>query len=233
MLISLYCKVYTIITIHILCQDSVMSVNTMLIKRIERMQRGIPFTINGFYKLGSLSAVQKAFSRLASEGTVTCVSKGIYVRPKPLKSLPSIKITISAKQIARAWAKRYGYKLVSQGLEEAYRIGLQTQAPIKTIYWSNGPARKFNIGNELVEIRHITANKLRWEEKPEGILLRSMSVTPASSVATSKMLNAFKRLSLSNEEAIAVVHKLKSSTLSQAWQEKLKQLEDLVSYAHS
>ena len=143
-----------------------MSVALKVSNRVERMKRGVPFSITGFYALGNRTSVQKALSRLAQEGVVERVSKGIYVRPKPLPSMPSIKTTASAEQVAKVWAKEHGYKLVSQGQEAAYRLGLQTQAPMRTIFWSNGPSREFRIGNEVVEVRHITEQKLRWGNAP-------------------------------------------------------------------
>ena len=68
--------------------------------------------------------MQKALSRLAQEGVVERVAKGIYVRPKTLASMPSIKITASAEQIAKKWAQQHGYTLVRQGIKSAYRLGL-------------------------------------------------------------------------------------------------------------
>ena len=154
--------------------------------RVNRMKRGVPFSITGFYSLGNHTSVQKALSRLAQEGVVERVSKGFYVRPKTLSSMPSIKATTSAEQVARVWAKEHGYKLVRQGQEAAYRLGLQTQAPMKTVYWSNGPSREFRIGNQVVEVRHIGAQKLRWVKEPVGSLLRGLLVTPPESVEVSR-----------------------------------------------
>ena len=202
-----------------------MSISANVTARVSRMKRGTPFPISGFYKLGSDTSVQKAFSRLVKEGTVERMSKGIYVRPKPLPSMPSIKVTASAEQVAKTWAKEHGYKLASQGQEAAYRLGLQTQAPVKAILWSNGPTRQFNVGRQVVQIRHITPQKLRWIDRPEGELLRALVVTPPESVELSSFLSAFRRLSLSESEAKAVVHKLKTALLTQAWQSKLQQLE--------
>src|SRR5690606_23930529 len=108
-----------------------MSVAMKVSSRVNRMKRGVPFPITGFYSLGSRTSVQKAMSRLAQQGGVQRVSKGFYVRPAPLPSMPSLKTTTSAEQVARAWAKEHGYKLVSQGQEAAYRLGFQTQAPMK------------------------------------------------------------------------------------------------------
>jgi len=202
-----------------------MSVALKVSNRVERMKRGFPFSITGFYVLGNRTSVQKALSRLAQEGVVERVSKGIYVRPKPLPSMPSIKTTASAEQVAKVWAKEHGYKLVSQGQEAAYRLGLQTQAPMRTIFWSNGPSRQFKIGNEVVEVRHITEQKLRWGNGPEGALLRGLLVTPPESVEVSNLKTAFIRLSLSSSETRAILHKLSALPLLHAWQNKLRQLE--------
>jgi hypothetical protein len=204
-----------------------MSVSMNVLLRVNRMKRGMPFSISGFYSLGSHTSVQKALSRLASEGVVDRVAKGFYARPKPLPSIPSIKISASAEQVAKSWAKENNYKLVSQGEEAAYRLGFQTQAPMKSIYWTNGPSRQFKIGNEVVEVRHITEKKLRWGKEPEGQLLRSLLVTPPESVDVSDFKKAFKRLSLSSVEIKRVLHKLHSLPQLSAWQAKLSQVEKL------
>ncbi|MBD2860251.1 hypothetical protein IB286_14715 [Spongiibacter sp. KMU-158] len=202
-----------------------MSVAMKVASRINHMKRGIPFSITGFYSLGNRTSVQKAISRLAQEGVVERVSKGFYVRPKPLPSMPSIKTTTSAEQVAKVWAKENGYKLVSQGQEAAYRLGFQTQAPMKKVFWSNGPSREFRIGNQVVEVRHITKQKLRWENAPEGTLLRGLLVTPPESIEVSNLRKAVERLSLTPAETKAVVKKLTALPQLNAWQSKLEQLE--------
>ena len=211
----------------------IMSVSGKVNKRVGHMKRGIPFPISGFYTLGSRTSVQKAMSRLAKEGSIERVSKGFYARPKPLPSLPSIKVISSAEQLAHVWAKEYNYKLVEQGLEEAYRLGFQTQAPIKTVYWSNGPTRLFKIGKEVIEVRHITEQKLRWIGRPEGVFLRGLTVMSPESIEIHDLQKAFKRMQLSKQEAKRIVHKLKSALLTVAWQEKFEQLERVMIGAYS
>lgn len=206
-----------------------MSVASKVSSRVNRMKRGEPFSISGFYSLGNLTSVQKAMSRLTKEGVISRAAKGIYVRPKPLTNIPSITVTASAEQVARSWAREHGYKLVPQGQEAAYRLGLQTQAPIKMIFWSNGPSREFKVGNEAVTIRHTTRQKLRWANLPEGELLRSLAVTPPEAIELSSLLNAFKRLSLSGSEAKAVAYKLSTTNTLSAWQQKLQQCGSLLS----
>ena len=202
-----------------------MSTSEKVTRQLQRMKRGVPFSINQFYKLGAAASVQKALSRLVQEGVIERVAKGIYVRPKALASMPSIKITASAEQIAKKWAQQHGYTLVRQGVESAYRLGLQTQAPVKTVFWTNGASRTFTVGNETVEVRHVAESKLRWKSRPEGELLRSFTVTPASSVKLTELKKALSRLKLSESESRTAIKKLKLAPLPKGWHVKLEQFE--------
>lgn len=202
-----------------------MSVSALVANRISRMKRGTPFSIEGFYSLGSTTSVQKAMSRLAKEKVIVRVAKGIYSRPKPLKSIPSIKITAKAEEVAKTWARTHHYKMVPQGLEAAYRLGLQTQAPMKSVYWTTGPTREFRVGNEVVKVHHMTKSKLQWENKPEGTLLRSLLTLSPEHTSESLLTNAFKRLHLSEEEALKVISKLQKNAMLAMWKNKLENVE--------
>jgi len=204
-----------------------MSVSEQVLNRVHRMRRGEPFPIRGFYPLGSHTSVQKALSRLVKKGEVVRASKGFYVRPKPLPSLPSIKTTTSAEQIAKAWARERGYKLVNQGQDAAYRLGFQTQAPMKTVFWSDGPSREFKVGHQVVEIRHTSKQKLRWPKKPEGILLRGMLVTPPEAVEPEDLKKAVQRLALTPDQTQDIVGKLLTFPMLNKWTSNLITLKEL------
>ena len=202
-----------------------MSTSTLVFNRVSRMKRGLPFSIEKFYSLGTTTSVQKAMSRLAKIGQIVRVAKGIYSRPKPLLSLPSIKITAKAEEVAKVWARTHHYKLAPQGLEAAYRLGMQTQAPVKSVYWTTGPSREFKIGNEIVQVKHTTATKLRWENKPEGTLLRGLLAISPKHTPVSTIKMAIKRLNLQKEESVQIVNKLSQNPLLKLWKSKLNLLE--------
>lgn len=202
-----------------------MSVTKLVANRLSRMKRGTPFSIEGFYSLGTITSVQKAMSRLTKEGEVTRVAKGIYSRPKPLPSIPSIKITAKAEDVAKTWARTHKYKIVPQGLETAYRLGLQTQAPVKSVYWTTGPSRNFQIGNEVVQVKHTTERKLQWINKPEGTLYRGLLALSPEHTSISTLLIAIKRLNLNEKESIRMIQKLRNSNVLEVWKSKLAQLE--------
>ena len=202
-----------------------MSVSEKVHQRIKRTRKGTPFSVSSFYSLGSTTAVQKALSRLVKAGEIERLSKGVYARPKTLASAPSVKVTASAERVARHWAKVHGYKLVRQGQESAYRLGLQTQAPVNTIFWSNGPSRTFRVGRQVVEVRHAGDSRLKWAGRPEGELLRGLLVTPPNTIHFAELSKALKRLSLSETDAKELLHRLHSAPLPSGWHSKLEAFE--------
>jgi hypothetical protein len=202
-----------------------MSVSSLVNNRVSRMKRGTPFSIEGFYSLGTITSVQKAMSRLAKEEIIVRVAKGIYSRPKPLKSIPSIKITAKAEEVAKTWARTHHYKMVPQGLEAAYRLGMQTQAPMKSVYWTTGPSREFKIGNEVVQVHHTAKSKLQWENKPEGTLFRGLLALSPKHTSESSLMNALTRLKLTESETLKVISKLQKNAMLAMWKQKLENVK--------
>lgn len=190
-----------------------MSITNLVTARVKRMRKGVPFHLQNFYELGSPTTVQKAMGRLVEEGIVTRVSKGIYARPKPLRYAP-VTISASAESVAKLWAKEHGHKIVTQGMEDAYRLGMQTQAPMKKIFWTTGSSREFTVGNDVVQLLKRTGQQqLLFSNSPEGAIFRGLFTMHASEVTEITLLTAIKRLSLSREKALKVVTKLSKQTL--------------------
>jgi hypothetical protein len=215
---KLHCIIFVSLEVY-------MSVSALVTNRVSRMKRGTPFSIEGFYSLGTTTSVQKAMSRLAKEEIIVRVAKGIYSRPKPLKNIPSIKITAKAEEVAKVWARTHHYKMVPQGLEAAYRLGMQTQAPMKSVYWTTGPSREFKIGNEVVQVHHTAKSKLQWENKPEGTLFRGLLALSPKHTSESSLKNALTRLQLSKSETLKVIAKLQKNAMLAMWKLKLENVE--------
>jgi hypothetical protein len=205
--------------------ELLMSIQAKVESRIKYIQKGFPFSTNSFYKLGSCLAVQKALSRLAAQGTITRVNRGIYCRPKPLKSIPSITTTVSAVDIARLWARQHNYKLVTHGLEEAYKLGFQTQAPIIKLYWTNGPSREFAVGKQRVKVVHANSELLRWGNEPEGRLLRALSVFRKYELPSGAFKIAFSRLQVDEITGQKLVCKIRNGVRSNHLLPNLNMLE--------
>ena len=110
------------------------SVKNKLLSNLRHRRKAVPFFLNELYEFGSKSAVQRTIKILIKDGTLVRLGRGIYSRPKSLR-YADVLFFATSQSMAQAWAKKYGYKIVPQGMEEAYRLGMQTQAPMKKIFW--------------------------------------------------------------------------------------------------
>ena len=100
---------------------------------------------------------------------------------------------------------------------------MQTQAPVKRIYWSNGPTREFKVGNETVIVQHKSESKLKWLNRPEGELLRGLLSLSGKYARLEAIKNAFNRLNISSREArSAIAKKLVSEPALQGWRTQLE-----------
>ncbi|WP_146029476.1 DUF6088 family protein [Vibrio diazotrophicus] len=171
--------------------------------KIKYIKKGTLFSIRNYYHLGSESSVHIAFGKLIQDGIIFRMQRGIYCRPKRLKSIPSIITLASANQLAHFCSRENKSKLLPQGMEEAYRLGFQTQMPVRTVYWTNNMNREFKVGNQVVVVKKVEDKLLKWGNKPAGRLLRALS-TFTRRPSDKKLKEAFSRLQLSEDEG----HKL-------------------------
>lgn len=101
--------------------------------------------------------------------------------------------------------------LVCQDMEESYRLGFQTQCPMASVYWSNGPTRNFRIGQSVAYVRHMSAKFLVWPGFPVSCLYRAMQAETVESVSFTVFCRACERLQLNDAEMLGTIHNLLTS----------------------
>lgn len=176
------------------------SVRDNILGRILEFEPGEPIAFRKLRGYGSDSATQRWVKHFCQKGTLTRVMTGFYVRPKPIASLPNITITCEPEALAKAWAQEKGYILTTSGVEELYRLRFQTQMPVHTQLWTNGPSKTFKIGNARVSTRHVPPSKLMWHNIPLGRLFRALQALNPKTTSSEKLMRAFKLLSHSERE---------------------------------
>jgi len=187
-----------------------------------QLESGVPILHRQLKGFGSNSATQKALRSLCEEGSLVRVMKGYYVRPKKLTSIPSIAVTCTPKDIAKLWAKEKGYILTSTSFEEAYRLRFQTQMPVKTQFWTDGPNKVFTVGKATVSVKHVAASKLLWHDLPLGRLYRAMQVLKPEYTSEPDLKQVLKKLCTSDQEIDESMALLSSEPLLKKWHPKLQ-----------
>jgi hypothetical protein len=124
-----------------------------------------------FLHMGSRAAIDQTLSRLAREGKLLRVGRGVYsvsvhgrfgVRP------PSTESVVEAIESAS------GETVVGSGAAEANALGLTTQVPTREVYLTTGPSRRLKLGNREVELKHGNRSQMLLGKRPAGQAVRAL-----------------------------------------------------------
>ena len=125
-----------------------------------------------FLHLGSRAAVDQALSRLARAGRLCRIWRGIYVRYHESRWGPYLP---GIHEVLQALAALWGETIVPAGGSAANVLGLTTQNPIRSVYLTSGPNRRFSIGRRPVQLRHAPRWQLVAPYRPAGDLIRAFT----------------------------------------------------------
>lgn len=138
----------------------------------QTLPEGALIHAKGLLHLGSRAAVDQALSRLAREGRLIRVARGVYVRPVGGRfgGRPP-----SPVKVVEAFATLKGETIASSGAAAANALGLTTQVPVRQVYLTSGPSRELQVGAQVVELKHAPRWQLALAERPAGAALRALA----------------------------------------------------------
>lgn len=128
------------------------TVEQQILARVYGHGRGWAFSPKDFLPLGNRKAVDVALIRLTNAGTIRRVLRGIYDYPRFSDFLDQ-QLGPDIHQISLALARKFGWSTQAGSAAALNLIGLSTQVPSQYVYYSNGPDRKYMIGNTAFTIR--------------------------------------------------------------------------------
>ncbi|MCC7070021.1 MAG: type IV toxin-antitoxin system AbiEi family antitoxin domain-containing protein [Deltaproteobacteria bacterium] len=141
-------------------------------EHIEKLPQGEPFTASSMLSFGSRAAVDQALSRLAREGAIARITRGVYVRPEVSKYVGTV--LPEPLKVVQVMAHEHGEVVQVHGAEAARRMALSTQVPTKSVFLTSGPNRHFRIGKLEVVLKNVSARKLALAERPAGVALTAL-----------------------------------------------------------
>lgn len=142
-----------------------------ILTHAQRCPEGVPIAAKGLLHLGSRAAVDQALSRLAREGRLLRIGRGLYVRPIETKfgtRAPAVE------KVVEAVAGLLGENVASSGAAAANALGLTTQVPVRTVYLTSGRSRKLCLGKQTVELKHAPRWQLALAHRPAGEAVRAL-----------------------------------------------------------
>jgi hypothetical protein len=141
-------------------------------QRIIGKGRGAIFAPSDFLDIGSRASVDQALSRLADQGVIRRLTRGLYDYPK--KSPRFGYLSPSAGDIAKAVARKDNQVLQPSPAMAANQLGLSTQVPSKPTYMTDGPTRTKTIGRQVIQFRNASSKTLVGAGQKTGAVFQAL-----------------------------------------------------------
>ena len=118
--------------------------------RISHSKFGEVFFVSSFPEY-DVEYVTKLLSILEKEGTITRISKGVYVKARKTRFGT---LYPSASELVREIAKRDKAAVIATGDTAANQLGLSTQVPMNSTFLTTGSSRKLTLCKRTVTLKH-------------------------------------------------------------------------------
>lgn len=139
------------------------SIASQIIIEIEKHEFDWCFSQKDFMELAGRNAIDQAFYRLLREGAIRRIGRGLYDVPRYNDLLKTV-LSPSANQIAKAIARKFGWRIIPAGAQAANMLNLSTQVPMRVVYQSDGPTKEMTFGNRIIYFKRTAPKKLAASE---------------------------------------------------------------------
>jgi Family of unknown function (DUF6088) len=144
-----------------------------IVKRIERLGAGKAFSAKDFLDIASRTMIDVTLARLALDGKIRRIRRGLYDMPKINPALGG-KLSPDIDEAARAIARRQHWKIVPEGAWAANLLGLSTQVPAKIVYLTDGPKYEMQIGRRSILFKHARPKAMAGLEGKLALVVQAL-----------------------------------------------------------
>ncbi len=176
------------------------SVPDRIMKRARAAGRGGVFTPTDFLDVAARATIDQALSRLAKNGKLRRLARGLYDFPKMHPQLGPL--SPAPDDVAQALARETGSQVQIAGARAANALGLSTQVPAKSSYLTDGPSRRVVLGKRVVDLRHASPKHLIAPGSAAGTVVQALRHVGAVRAADVARI-ASRRLSVSDKKTLA------------------------------
>jgi len=133
--------------------------------RIQAAEPTTVWTPVDFLDLGGRDAVDKVLQRLARDGTLRRIDRGLYDRPRT-SALTKQAGTADYRKVLDALARRDQLRMLVDGLTAANDLGLTTAVPARVVVHTDARRRSIPLGKLTIQFKPTAPSKLYWAGRP-------------------------------------------------------------------
>ena len=182
---------------------------------IKKKGRGSFLFASDFTNLGEQKTINKALERLAKEGTIIRVSRGVYYYPKIDKVLGLGVLYPTLEDIAESIAKRDKARIVPTGIYALNRLGFSTQIPMNIVYLTDGSERKLNLSNGTsIQFKYTAPKNLAFKSQLAMLLTFAFKTIGKANVTQEILAHTKELLAKDDKNVIEQDYKLMPAWVS-------------------
>ena len=144
-----------------------------VISRIYGRGRGWAFTKTDFVAEFGEANIHQALSSLAKVGKIRRVRRGVYDYPR-YSELLGRQLSPDLDQVAHAMARKFNWRIQPSGDAALNLLGLSTQVPGRWVYLSDGPGRKYKIGDHSLVFKKSVLKDVGFKYRESGLVVQAL-----------------------------------------------------------
>ena len=186
------------------------SIDNKIINRVYGHGRGWVFSPNHFFDLGSRSAVGVGLHRLARNGTIQRLSRGLYDYPKQDPTFG--RLAPSPDAVAKALAGKHAVRIQPSGAYAANLLGLSDQVPAKIVFLTDGPPSRVKIGRQEIRLKQTSPRNMATAGRLSGLIIQALRYLGKAHVDDKTLAQLDQKLADSDKMSL-----LKDVSYAPAW----------------
>ena len=167
------------------------SIEDKILARIIRRGRGSVITNRDFWDIAKSASVDWCLYRLKDQKIIRPIIRGIYDYPK-FSELLQEELAPDLGAVAQAIARKNQWHIQISGSAALNLLGLSTQIPVKTVYYSDGPTRNFMIGDRKLQFKHILLRETKIGSPKSEMIVQALSELGEDNI-TPEIIDKLKR----------------------------------------
>ena len=149
------------------------NIEKKIISRIYGRGRGWSFTKTDFVVEFGEANIHQALSSLTKAGRIRRVCRGVYDYPRHSELLDRL-LNPNPDQVAHALARKFNWRIQPSGDAALNLLGLSTQVPGRWVYLSDGPGRKYKIGEHSLVFRKSALKDVGSKYSESGLVVQAL-----------------------------------------------------------
>ncbi len=147
--------------------------NESVEKWIKSQKPGSVFSASDLPSSISRGVRDEMLSRFAKQGRISRLMRGIYAIPA-WSNLLQENVLPGGADVAQALARKFGWTIMPCDDAAVNGLGLSTQIPARLVFLSNGPSRRYRVGNSTIEFQHRCLRETGMDGKDSKLVIRGL-----------------------------------------------------------